>query len=345
MFPPGTECCSLPLVPLLVAAWLTPAAATPRPARAPTPTRSTVPGAELQRVECQTDLSATALAAKGRSDISDWAGLHSKQTVNPPAGAGIQIDGYFPDDSTTNTTNGWNHDSQFVIRLPENWNGQLVITGAPGVRKQYAPDYILSDWLLAQGYAYASTDKGNTGTSFYENGSRSAPGQAMREWHDRVSELTVAAKEVVAQRYGARPGPHLDDRHLQRRLPHPVAAGEPARPVRRRRRLGGHPDDRRRAQPLHLPADRAARVPAGRGRSRGPPADVRRRLRARLRGAVDRPLRRLLGPHPAQLPRGVRPRLRRRDQGGHAVLPDRRPPRGRRPPATPSTTTRRGRRR
>ena len=164
-----------------------------------------MPGAEMQRAECHTDLSATTLSAKGRSDISDWAGLHSKKTVNPPAGAGIQIDGYFPDDSTTNTTYGWNHDSQFVIRLPEKWNGQLVITGAPGVRKQYAPDYILSDWFLSQGYAYASTDKGNTGTSFYENGSRSAPGQAVREWHDRVSELTVAAKEVVAQRYGSGP--------------------------------------------------------------------------------------------------------------------------------------------
>ena len=195
----------LPLVPVLVASWITtPASAAPAEPCA-NPETIQVPGAELQRVECQPDLSATALAAKGRSDISDWAGLHSKQTVNPPAGAGIQIDGYFPDDSTTNTTNGWNHDSQFVIRLPENWNGQLVITGAPGVRKQYAPDYILSDWMLSQGYAYASTDKGNTGTSFYENGSRSAPGQAMREWHDRVSELAVAAKEVVAQRYGSRP--------------------------------------------------------------------------------------------------------------------------------------------
>ena len=195
----------LPLVPLLVASWLTtPAAATPAGPCANLEAIQ-VPGAELQRVECQTDLSATALAAKGRSDISDWAGLHSKKTVNPPAGAGIQVDGYFPDDSTTNTTYGWNHDSQFVIRLPEHWNGQLVITGAPGVRKQYAPDYILSDWMLSQGYAYASTDKGNTGTSFYENGSRSAPGQAVREWHDRVSELAVAAKEVVAQRYGSRP--------------------------------------------------------------------------------------------------------------------------------------------
>jgi hypothetical protein len=198
----------LSLVPLLAASWLTTPVAAAAPV-APAPCANLeaidVPGAELQRVECHTDLSAASLAAKGRSDASDWAGLHSKQSTNPPAGAGIQVDGYFPDDSTTNTTYGWNHDSQFVIRLPENWNGQLVITGAPGVRKQYATDYILSDWLVAQGYAYAATDKGNTGTSFFKNGSRSAPGQAVREWHDRVSELAVAAKEVVAQRYGDRP--------------------------------------------------------------------------------------------------------------------------------------------
>ena len=73
------------------------------------------------------------------------------------------------------------------------------------MRKQYAPDYIISDWVLAQGYAYASTDKGNSGTSFYNNGERSAPGQALQEWHARVTELTVAAKAVVAQRYGRRP--------------------------------------------------------------------------------------------------------------------------------------------
>jgi hypothetical protein len=195
----------LPLVPVLAAAWLTPAAAAPPPVPCANQDAIHVPGAALQRVECQPDLSATVLAAKGRSDLSDWAGLHSKKTVNPPAGGGIQVDGYFPDDSTTNTTYGWNHDSQFVIRLPDKWNGQLVVTGAPGVRKQYAPDYIISDWVLSMGYAYASTDKGNTGTSFFENGSRSAPGQAVREWHDRVTELTRATKQVVAQRYGSGP--------------------------------------------------------------------------------------------------------------------------------------------
>ncbi len=194
----------LALVPALVAPALALPAAADNGACADMG-RVDVPGAAHQRVECQPDLSATALSAIGRSDASDWAQLHSKQSTNPPAGGGIQVDGYFPDDSTTNTTYGWNHDSQFVIRLPERWNGQLVVTGAPGVRKQYANDYIISDWVLSQGYAYASTDKGNTGTSFFNNGSRSAPGAAVREWHDRVSELAVAAKQVVAQRYGAAP--------------------------------------------------------------------------------------------------------------------------------------------
>src|SRR4051812_46279961 len=194
----------MPLVPLLVAAWVSPAAASPAGPCAHV-SAIHVPGAQMQRVSCEPDLSATVLSTKDESDASDWEGLHSQKTVNPPAGGGIQIDGYFPDASTTNTTRGWNHDSQFVIRLPEHWNGQLVVTGAPGVRKQYAPDYIISDWVLSMGYAYASTDKGNTGTSFYKNGSRSAPGQAVREWHDRVTQLTIATKQVVTQRYGKKP--------------------------------------------------------------------------------------------------------------------------------------------
>lgn len=58
-------------------------------------------------------------------------------TRNPSGVPGIQIDGYFPDDSTSNPTHGWNHDSQFVIRLPKNWNGGLVVAAirAPGGRR------------------------------------------------------------------------------------------------------------------------------------------------------------------------------------------------------------------
>jgi alpha-beta hydrolase superfamily lysophospholipase len=163
-----------------------------------------VPGAQMQVAACLDDLSTKYLVATGNTDASDWLPLHSAATRNPPGAVpGIQIDGYFPDTSTMNTYKGWNHDAQFVIRLPDNWNGKLVITGAPGVRRQYANDYLISDWVLARGYAYASTDKGNSGTSFYKDGA--APGDAIAEWHQRVSELTLAAKDAVRQRYGSAP--------------------------------------------------------------------------------------------------------------------------------------------
>jgi acetyl esterase/lipase len=162
-----------------------------------------VRGAEQQKAACLDDLTTTALTATGHTVPGDWAGLHAAGTINPSGVPGIQIDGYFPDTSTTNTNNGWNHDAQFVIRLPQRWNGKLVITGAPGVRRQYANDFIISDWVLDRGYAFASTDKGNTGADFYRDGSR--PGDAVAEWHRRVRELTLAAQDVVRQRYGHRP--------------------------------------------------------------------------------------------------------------------------------------------
>jgi hypothetical protein len=64
-----------------------------------------VPGAQMQVNTCLDDLSTTYLIAMGRTDASDWGTLHSQQTRNP-AGAvpGIQVDGYFPDSSTSNAT-------------------------------------------------------------------------------------------------------------------------------------------------------------------------------------------------------------------------------------------------
>lgn len=163
-----------------------------------------VPGAEKQAVYCLEDLSTPYLIASGRTDASDWLPLHSQATRNPSGAVpGMQIEGYFPDTSTNNGYNGWNHDAQFVIRLPDKWNGKLVVTGAPGVRRQYATDYLISDWVLARGYAFASTDKGNNGTNFFRDGA--TPGDAIAEWHRRVTELTIAAKNVLAQRYGRAP--------------------------------------------------------------------------------------------------------------------------------------------
>jgi hypothetical protein len=122
-----------------------------------------VPGAEKVIGACLPDLTTAGTVAGGHTDPADWAGLEAPGTVNPSGVPGIQLDGYFPDSSTTNPTHGWNHDSQFVIRLPGRWNGGLVVAGPPGIREQYANDRIIGDYALAKGYAFAATDKGNTG--------------------------------------------------------------------------------------------------------------------------------------------------------------------------------------
>ena len=162
-----------------------------------------VPGAERSEGACLDDLTTAGAVATGHTNPDDWAGLHAAGTTNPSGVPGVQVDGYFPDDSTTNTNHGWNHDSQFVIRLPDDWNGKVVISGSPGTRRQYANDFVIGDWALAQGYAFASTDKGNTGAAFYRDGSR--PGGSIREWHHRVTQLARATRTVVAEHYGERP--------------------------------------------------------------------------------------------------------------------------------------------
>ncbi|MBA3797802.1 MAG: tannase/feruloyl esterase family alpha/beta hydrolase [Geodermatophilaceae bacterium] len=73
----------------------------------------------------------------------------------------------------------------------------------PGIRRQYASDVIISDTVLARGYAYASTDKGNNEPTLYTDGQQ--PGDVIAEWHSRVTELTIAAKKVLAQNYHRKP--------------------------------------------------------------------------------------------------------------------------------------------
>jgi len=165
-----------------------------------------VPGAERIKTACLSDLTTTGTIATGHTDSSEFTGfggLSVSGTIKPGAVPGIQLDGYFPDTSTFNTTHGWNHDSQFVIRMPQKWNGGLVVAGPPGIRRQYAGDVIISDTVLAKGYAYASTDKGNSGPRLFTDGTK--PGDAIAEWHSRMTELTIAAKHVLEQRYHREP--------------------------------------------------------------------------------------------------------------------------------------------
>ena len=65
---------------------------------------------------------------------------------------GFQVEGYFADDPE--------HQARFVLRFPDTWNGRLVVAGASGTRSEYNGDFAWSDYVLSQGYAYASQNKG-----------------------------------------------------------------------------------------------------------------------------------------------------------------------------------------
>ncbi len=159
--------------------------------------------------------------------------LDSKYThPTAPAVAGLQLDGYWPDacnafqaepvlvnkagapwfpGCTPATAGGTcasrcHADGSFVLRIPDTWNGRLMTGGTPGIRDQYASDFILSDWAMEHGWAYVSQDKGNMGANFYRSGTDEAgcaqpwcPGAAIREWTATMRQATRSARQLLSQ--------------------------------------------------------------------------------------------------------------------------------------------------
>jgi len=65
---------------------------------------------------------------------------------------GLQINARFANDPTGQ--------ARFLLRLPNDWNGALVVAGASGTRSEFNGDFAWSDYVLQKGYAYASQNKG-----------------------------------------------------------------------------------------------------------------------------------------------------------------------------------------
>jgi len=65
---------------------------------------------------------------------------------------GLQISGWFASDPA--------HEARLLLRLPNNWNGKLVVAGTPSQRSEFSSDYAWSDYVVQKGYAYASQNKG-----------------------------------------------------------------------------------------------------------------------------------------------------------------------------------------
>jgi hypothetical protein len=152
--------------------------------------------------------------------------------VNPPtdvtpitvAVPGLQISGWFASDPA--------HEARFLLRLPDNWNGRLVVAGTPSQRSEFSSDYAWSDYVVQKGYAYASQNKGvygfyvtapptppnvvpsdplacrysptflsNVWLHFYDD----EPGKPFTQWATYMIDAAKLAQEGSAARYGRHP--------------------------------------------------------------------------------------------------------------------------------------------
>ena len=118
---------------------------------------------------------------------------------------------------------------RYVVRIPDRWNGRLVVAGTPAQRSEFACDWLFGDPLLARGYVYASSNKGQgDGALLLEPGRRitiegaelprlllpdgrgvsfwlHAPGHRMERWCDDFVAITEHARELIAAVHGREP--------------------------------------------------------------------------------------------------------------------------------------------
>ena len=132
---------------------------------------------------------------------------------------GLQITGAMADDAN----------ARWLLRLPAaaNWNHKLVVGVPGGFRSEFMGDFIFSDLVVQQGFAYVSTNKGMlnffftaagadplacrlsprvaaTGaafTHFYANDA----GNSIREWFRRTLEATDVAELAIDAHYDRAP--------------------------------------------------------------------------------------------------------------------------------------------
>ncbi|HEY0190085.1 MAG TPA: hypothetical protein VGC42_03120, partial [Kofleriaceae bacterium] len=101
------------------------------------------------------DNSVTTLPAGAFTPTTDRGVISPGAPDRTPitkAVPGVQLSARFADDPTG--------EARFLLRLPADWNGRLVVAGASGTRSEYNGDFAWSDYVVQKGYAYASQNKG-----------------------------------------------------------------------------------------------------------------------------------------------------------------------------------------
>jgi hypothetical protein len=127
---------------------------------------------------------------------------------------GLQVTGGMADD----------RDARWVLRLPHDWNGRLVVGVPGGLRSEFTGDFVFSDLAVQRGYAYVSTNKGTLNFFFTEPLLDSAACRlspppaatsglfvhfyladardAIAEWFRRTLEATDVGKMAASAHYG-----------------------------------------------------------------------------------------------------------------------------------------------
>ena len=113
--------------------------ASPPPSGPTTPANNSLPGLPLFAFTPETDRAVLVPDPPDRTPITK-------------AVPGIQVQGRFADDPSGQ--------ARFLLRLPRDWNGRLVVAGASGTRSEFNGDFAWSDYVVQKGYAYASQNKG-----------------------------------------------------------------------------------------------------------------------------------------------------------------------------------------
>ncbi|MBI5202501.1 MAG: tannase/feruloyl esterase family alpha/beta hydrolase [Elusimicrobia bacterium] len=109
---------------------------------------------------------------------------------------GMLVEGELPQDAR----------AKFVLRIPERWNGSLVVAGAPGLLGERSLDLYWSDFCLSRGFAFGCTDKG--ARISFENGAirlPEGPECRIERWYPRLRALASLGAGRCRERFERAP--------------------------------------------------------------------------------------------------------------------------------------------
>ena len=113
-------------------------------------------------------------------------------------------------------------EARILIRLPDQWNGKLVVAGASGTRSEFNGDFAWSEFVLQKGYAYVSQNKGiynlfvttaadplgcrlNPSSTVWVHFYADDPATPFTRWTDFMNEASRIGARALRAHYGSPP--------------------------------------------------------------------------------------------------------------------------------------------